>query len=62
MSVFGLSLVGIWVKLFYPIILELAKSRKEMFVVYRIDPYYCMMLNESVFSAHTFYKEYFCEI
>ena len=35
-SVVGLSLLGIWVKIFYPIILELAKSRTEMLVVYRI--------------------------
>lgn len=61
-SVVGLSLLGIWVKIFYPIILELAKSRMELLVVYKIDPCYCIMLNESVFSAHTFYKEYFCEI
>lgn len=49
-SVVGLSLLGIWVKIFYPIILELANPERKCWLFIE---YYCMMLNESsVFSPY----------
>lgn len=50
MSVVGLPLLVFWVKILYLIILRVAKSGREM-LVYRTSPYYCLILNESVYCV-----------
>lgn len=56
MSVVGLPLLVFWVKILYLIILRVAKSGREMLVVNRTSPYYCLILNESVYCVLILYK------